>query len=506
MELTHSKGLLEVIKGGSMQKDVIIALDFPSRKEALAFLDLFEAEERKPFVKVGMELFYKEGPDIIREIKGRGHKIFLDLKLHDIPNTVEHAMSNLAFLGVDMVNVHAQGTIEMMKAAKRGLDAGYKKYCEDDNYGLVDKDRPVLIAVTQLTSTSEEDMQNDLLIEKSMAETVLHYGENAKKAGLDGVVCSPHEAEIIHQKCGESFLTVTPGIRFEGAKKDDQVRITTPEKAKEIGCDFIVVGRPITKYEDPVKAYKRCLKDFGIELDDECIDTGKTSKCDEFIDDENVDSECKTLEGISSEVAKGLLEIKAVFLRPEEPFTWASGIKSPIYCDNRLILTAPHVRDIVEDALAQTIEKEFPDCEVLMGTATAGIAHAAIVGEILNLPMGYVRGSAKDHGRTNRIEGRLEKGSKVVVIEDLISTGGSSIETVEALREAGAEVLGVMSIFTYKMKKSIERFAESKVKAVSLADLDSLVDVAAKVGYISDDDVAKILRFRDNPSDESWMK
>lgn len=506
MELTHSKGLLEVIKGGSMQKDVIIALDFPSRKEALAFLDLFEAEERKPFVKVGMELFYKEGPDIIREIKGRGHKIFLDLKLHDIPNTVEHAMSNLAFLGVDMVNVHAQGTIEMMKAAKRGLDAGYKKYCEDDNYGLGDKDRPVLIAVTQLTSTSEEDMQNDLLIEKSMAETVLHYGENAKKAGLDGVVCSPHEAEIIHQKCGESFLTVTPGIRFEGAKKDDQVRITTPEKAKEIGCDFIVVGRPITKYEDPVKAYKRCLKDFGIELDDECIDTGKTSKCDEFIDDENVDSECKTLEGISSEVAKGLLEIKAVFLRPEEPFTWASGIKSPIYCDNRLILTAPHVRDIVEDALAQTIEKEFPDCEVLMGTATAGIAHAAIVGEILNLPMGYVRGSAKDHGRTNRIEGRLEKGSKVVVIEDLISTGGSSIETVEALREAGAEVLGVMSIFTYKMKKSIERFAESKVKAVSLADLDSLVDVAAKVGYISDDDVAKILRFRDNPSDESWMK
>ena len=164
------------------------------------------------------------------------------------------------------------------------------------------------------------------------------------------------------------------------------------------------------------------------------------------------------------------------------------------------------MRDIVEDALAQTIEKEFPDCEVLMGTATAGIAHAAIVGELLNLPMGYVRGSAKDHGRTNRIEGRLEKGSKVVVIEDLISTGGSSIETVEALREAGAEVLGVMSIFTYKMKKSVERFAESKVKAVSLADLDSLVDVAAEGGYINDDDVAKILRFRDNPSDESWMK
>lgn len=488
-----------------MQRDVIIALDFPSRKEALGFLDLFENQERKPFVKVGMELFYREGPDIIREIKKRGHKIFLDLKLHDIPNTVEHAMSNLTFLGVDMVNVHAQGTIEMMKAAKKGFDAGFERYCEENNSGLGNNAKPILIAVTQLTSTSEEDMKRDLLIEKSMAETVLHYGENAKKAGLDGVVCSPHEADIIHRKCGEGFLTVTPGIRFEGAKKDDQVRITSPERAKEIGCDFIVVGRPITKSDDPVKSYKRCLKDFGIELDDECIDTEKTGKCNEFLD-ENVDSECKTLEGISSEVAKGLLEIKAVFLRPEEPFTWASGIKSPIYCDNRLILTAPHVRDLVEDALAQTIEKEFPDCEVLMGTATAGIAHAAIVAELLNLPMGYVRGSAKDHGRTNRIEGRLEKGSKVVVIEDLISTGGSSIETVEALREAGAEVLGVMSIFTYKMKKSVERFAESKVKAVSLADLDSLVDVAAEGGYINDDDVAKILRFRDNPSDESWMK
>lgn len=485
-----------------MHKDVIIALDFPSRKEALSFLDLFENEARKPFVKVGMELFYREGPDIIREIKARGHKIFLDLKLHDIPNTVEHAMSNLASLGVDMVNVHAQGTIEMMKAAKRGLEAGYENYsknsnsCENRN-----ESRPVLIAVTQLTSTSEQDMQKDLLIDRTMAETVLHYGKNAKKAGLDGVVCSPHEAEIIHDKCGKAFLTVTPGIRFEGAKKDDQVRITTPERAKEIGCDFIVVGRPITKSDDPVKAYKRCLEDFGIKHEENDSRSGKNSNCDgKFVDED------KIFGSISSEVAKGLLEIQAVFLRPEEPFTWASGIKSPIYCDNRLILTAPHVRDIVEDALAQTVEKEFPDCEVLMGTATAGIAHAAIVGEILDLPMGYVRGSAKDHGRTNRIEGKLEKGAKVVVIEDLISTGGSSIETVEALREAGAEVLGVLSIFTYKMKKSMERFAASQVKPVSLTDLDHLVEVAAKGGYIDEKDADRILKFRDNPSDESWMK
>lgn len=485
-----------------MQRDVIIALDFSNRKDALDFLDLFENEARKPFVKVGMELFYREGPDIVREIKARGHKIFLDLKLHDIPNTVEHAMLNLASLGVDMVNVHAQGTIEMMRAAKRGLDAGFEKYiCDCECSDNEKQSRPVLIAVTQLTSTSEQDMQRDLLIEKSMAETVLHYGGNAKKAGLDGVVCSPHEAEIIHKKCGQTFLTVTPGIRFEGAKKDDQVRITTPEKAKEIGCDFIVVGRPITKSEDPVKSYKKCLLDFGIKLDEDSLQSSQIAKSSK-----NIESVRESLEDISRKVAKGLLEIKAVFLRPEEPFTWASGIKSPIYCDNRLILTAPSVREIVEDALAQKIEKEFPDCEVLMGTATAGIAHAAIVGEILDLPMGYVRGSAKDHGRANRIEGRLKKGAKVVVIEDLISTGGSSIETVEALRDAGADVLGVMSIFTYKMKKSVERFEESKVKSVSLVDLDSLVEVAVKDNYINENDAAKILRFRDNPSDESWMK
>lgn len=190
-------------------------------------------------------------------------------------------MSNLASLGVDMVNVHAQGTIEMMKAARRGLDAGYEKYADKSNScENGDESRPVLIAVTQLTSTSEQDMHKDLLIERTMAETVLHYGENAKKAGLDGVVCSPHEAEIIHAKCGKTFLTVTPGIRFEGAQKDDQVRITTPERAKEIGCDFIVVGRPITKSDDPVKAYKMCLEDFGIKLDEKLSQSGKNSNCD----------------------------------------------------------------------------------------------------------------------------------------------------------------------------------------------------------------------------------
>lgn len=203
-------------------------------------------------------------------------------------------------------------------------------------------------------------------------------------------------------------------------------------------------------------------------------------------------------------IAKDLLSIGAVFLRPEEPFTWASGIKSPVYCDNRLTLTAPEVRNHVENALADTIRSEYPECEVLMGTSTAGIAHAAITAHILGLPMGYVRSGAKDHGRNNQIEGKLEKGQKVVVVEDLISTGGSVIEVVNVLREAGAEVLGVVSIFTYGMKKGLDRLAEANVKNISLSDFDAVAEVAAKEGYIKQEDIKRLIAFRNNPSDESW--
>ena len=209
---------------------------------------------------------------------------------------------------------------------------------------------------------------------------------------------------------------------------------------------------------------------------------------------------------LKKEIAKGLLSIEAVFLRPEEPFTWASGIKSPIYCDNRLTLTAPDVRTMVEHGLIQVVQENYPDCEVLMGTSTAGIAHAAIVGHLMDLPMGYVRSSAKDHGRTNQIEGKLLPGQKVVVIEDLISTAGSAIDCVKVLREAGAEVLGIASIFTYGMKKGLDRLAENDVKNVSLCNLDALVEVAAETGYIKAEDKERILKFRDNPSDEGWMR
>ena len=232
-----------------MKKDVIIACDFPDRESTLAFLDRFQGN-RKPFVKIGMELFYGAGPDIVREIKARGHRIFLDLKLHDIPNTVRKAMKVLSALDVDMVNVHAAGTVAMMKAALEGLTRA-------------DGTRPLLIAVTQLTSTAEETMQKELLIGASINDTIVRYAQNAREAGLDGVVCSPLEAAMVKEACGETFLTVTPGIRFADAAADDQVRITTPARAREIGSDYIVVGRPITAAEDPVAAYERCMKEFA---------------------------------------------------------------------------------------------------------------------------------------------------------------------------------------------------------------------------------------------------
>ncbi|MGM9817533.1 MAG: orotidine-5'-phosphate decarboxylase [Paludibacteraceae bacterium] len=230
-----------------MAKDVIIACDFSSKEQTLAFLEKFT--DRKPFVKIGMELFYAEGPDIVREIKKRGHKIFLDLKLHDIPNTVKKVMAVLSRLDVDMCNLHAAGTIAMMEAACEGLTRA-------------DGTRPILLAVTQLTSTSEERMHEDLLIEGKIGDVVVHYAQNAKKAGLDGVVCSPLEAGMVKAACGKEFLTVTPGIRFADGAVGDQVRVTTPAQAREIGTDFIVVGRPITAAEDPVAAYKRCLEEF----------------------------------------------------------------------------------------------------------------------------------------------------------------------------------------------------------------------------------------------------
>ena len=230
-----------------MGKDVIVACDFSSKEQVFAFLDKFTG--RKPFVKIGMELYYAEGPEIVRQIKARGHKIFLDLKLHDIPNTVKKAMAVLSGLDVDMCNVHAAGTSAMMQAALEGLTRP-------------DGSRPLLIAVTQLTSTDEDSMKRELLIDRPLDQVVMSYAQTAKEAGLDGVVCSPLEAGKVHQACGDGFITVTPGVRFADGDVGDQKRVTTPEKARELGSDYIVVGRPITAAADPVAAYERCVKEF----------------------------------------------------------------------------------------------------------------------------------------------------------------------------------------------------------------------------------------------------
>ena len=445
-----------------MGKDVIIACDFASAEQVYSFLEKFG--DKKPFVKIGMELYYAEGPAIVRELKARGHKIFLDLKLHDIPNTVKKSMAVLRDFDVDICNIHAAGTRAMMEAALEGLTRP-------------DGTRPKLIAVTQLTSTDQQSMERDILINEPIENVVLHYALTAKSVGLDGVVCSPMEAGKVHEVCGDKFLTVTPGVRFAESCKGDQKRVMTPAEAKRVGSDYIVVGRPITAAEDPVAAYERCVEEF--------VGNGR--------------------EKTEKRIAKDLLRIGAVFFRPEEPFIWASGIKSPVYCDNRLTLTAPNVRNDVENGLAALIKTEYPDVEVLMGTSTAGIAHAAIVGHLLGLPMGYVRSGAKDHGRQNQIEGKLEAGQKVVVVEDLISTAGSCIEVVNVLREAGAEVLGIVSIFTYGMKKGLERLAEANVKNTSLTNFDVIAQVAADEGYIKPEDVARLIAFRNNPSDESWI-
>ena len=232
-----------------MGKDVIIACDFSGREAVFSFLDKFSGEARKPYVKIGMELFYSAGPDIVREIKRRGHRIFLDLKLCDIPNTVKKSMAVLRDLDIDMTNLHAFGTIEMMKAAVEGLTRP-------------DGTRPLLIAVTQLTSTSEQRMKDELLIDRPLTEVVMHYAKNAREAGLDGVVCSPLESPVVHESCGADFITVTPGVRFAEGPSGDQARVTTPTRAKELGSDFIVVGRPITASDDPVAAYRKCCEEF----------------------------------------------------------------------------------------------------------------------------------------------------------------------------------------------------------------------------------------------------
>ncbi len=441
----------------------IIALDFSTWQEVEDFL-LFFPEEEKLFVKIGMELFYQEGPEIVRYLKDAGHDVFLDLKLHDIPNTVEKAMRGLAKLGVDVTCVHAAGGIRMMEAAMRGLEEGTPEGGK----------RPLLLAITQLTSTSEEEMHADQLIEVPLEKSVIHYANCAKKAGLDGVVSSACEVEAIKETAGDEFVCLTPGIRPEGTVVGDQTRVVTPSQAREIGSTFIVVGRPITQATDPYEAYRAIQTEWS-----------------------------QPKMNVEQSIAKDLLEIEAVFLNPSNPFTWASGIKSPIYCDNRITMSYPKVRKEIAKGLARKIKEAFPEVQVIAGTATAGIPHAAWVAEILDLPMVYIRSKAKDHGKGNQIEGRIVEGQKMVVIEDLISTGGSVLEAAEAAKREGAAILGVAAIFTYELPKGKANFEKAEIPLMTLTNYSVLIEAALEDRYIDEQELTLLKEWKKDP--ENWQ-
>lgn len=441
----------------------IIALDFSTWQEVEDFLRFFP-EEEKLFVKIGMELFYQEGPEIVRYLKDAGHDVFLDLKLHDIPNTVEKAIRGLAKLGVDVTCVHAAGGIRMMEAAMRGLEEGTPEGGK----------RPLLLAITQLTSTSEEEMHADQLIEVPLEKSVIHYANCAKKAGLDGVVSSAWEVEAIKETAGDEFVCLTPGIRPEGTVAGDQTRVVTPSQAREIGSTFIVVGRPITQATDPYEAYRTIQTEWS-----------------------------QPKMNVEQSIAKDLLEIEAVFLNPSDPFTWASGIKSPIYCDNRITMSYPKVRKEIAKGLASKIKEAFPEVQVIAGTATAGIPHAAWVAEILDLPMVYIRSKAKDHGKGNQIEGRIVEGQKMVVIEDLISTGGSVLEAAEAAKREGADILGVAAIFTYELPKGKANFEKAEIPLMTLTNYSVLIEAALEDRYIDEQELTLLKEWKKDP--ENWQ-
>lgn len=441
----------------------IIALDFSTWQEVEDFLRFFP-EEEKLFVKIGMELFYQEGPEIVRYLKDAGHDVFLDLKLHDIPNTVEKAMRGLAKLGIDVTCVHAAGGIRMMEAAMRGLEEGTPEGGK----------RPLLLAITQLTSTSEEEMHADQLIEVPLEKSVIHYANCAKKAGLDGVVSSAWEVEAIKETAGDEFVCLTPGIRPEGTVAGDQTRVVTPSQAREIGSTFIVVGRPITQATDPYEAYRAIQTEWS-----------------------------QPKMNVEQSIAKDLLEIEAVFLNPSDPFTWASGIKSPIYCDNRITMSYPKVRKEIAKGLASKIKEAFPEVQVIAGTATAGIPHAAWVAEILDLPMVYIRSKAKDHGKGNQIEGRIVEGQKMVVIEDLISTGGSVLEAAEAAKREGADILGVAAIFTYELPKGKANFEKAEIPLMTLTNYSVLIEAALEDRYIDEQELTLLKEWKKDP--ENWQ-
>lgn len=493
-----------------MGKNVIVACDFSSKEQLESFLDSIEEVDEEIYCKVGMELFDSsafDGYNAVELIKSRGHKVFLDLKLKDIPNTVYSTVKSLARYGVDMINIHADGASEMIKKAASAIDEVFEELKKEyDVAELVgDKEtasklqeklnnRPVLLGVTVLTSMTDEALQKEIGVNKTAMEQVVSLAKLCKENGCGGVVCSPQEIMAVREACGDDFVIVTPGIRFADSKKDDQNRVATPSCANIMGSDYIVVGRPITKAEDKVAAYKRCKKDFTEEV----TDAFEIENARAYI----ANLKAKVLSP-SDDTALKLLSSEAFKVNTEDPFLLKSGIGAPIYCNCRDLYKHPAEQKAIMDNLAKLVHEFYPDVEAIYGTAMSAIGYGALIAERLGLPTGFVREQAKDHGIASVIEGPIWDGIKIVQIEDLITTGESSLKPIQALKGSGANVLGVAAIVD-NFAPSV-KLIENNIEYHTLTTMGDICKYASEAGLITEDDYKKVAMYMANTTDESWM-
>ena len=448
-----------IIADNNPKDRLIVALDFNSMSEAVALID--ELGDEAVFYKVGLELFLYTKGEIIEYLANKNKKVFLDLKFHDIPNTTAMASLFAAKQNVFMFNVHTSGGKKMMEKTVEEI----KKLNKEN----------LIIGVTVLTSLSENDIKNMFTSSIALKDLAVNWAKLGKEAGLDGVVCSPKEAAIIKKECGERFRTVCPGVRPKLASVDDQERIMTPKEAIENGCDYLVVGRPITRSEDRVKACRMIVEEIA-----EGMEHNKKSK--------------------AQKIAMALLSSQAVKLNVKEPFTFVSGIKSPIYCDNRYVIGFPEYRKVIVESFVNILK--LKDFDIVAGTATAGIPWASFIAYELDKPMCYIRAEKKEHGRGRQIEGADCNGKRLILIEDLISTGGSSIKAFEAAKAEGAIGLEIISIFSYEFEKAKKNFEEANIKFSSLSNFSSLMEIAKDEKYISEDELKKALEWNKDP--ENW--
>lgn len=450
-----------MIESINPKERLIIALDFNSMNDATKLID--ELGDNAVFYKVGLELFLYTKGEIIEYLASKNKKVFLDLKFHDIPNTTAMASLFTSKQNIFMFNVHTSGGKKMMEKTVEEI----KKLNKNN----------LIIGVTILTSLSENDIKNMFSSNLNLKELAVNLAKLGKEAGLNGVVCSPNEANIIKKECGETFITVCPGVRPKWADKDDQERIMTPKEAVQNGCDYMVVGRPITKSKDRVKACKMIIEEIS-----EGIENNKKLK--------------------SLIISEALLETNAVQLNVKNPFTFVSGIKSPIYCDNRYIIGFPKYRKIIINAFIDILKNK--DFDIIAGTATAGIPWASFIANELDKPLCYIRAEKKEHGKGKQIEGAECKGKKLILIEDLISTGLSSIKAFEAAKEEGAIGLEIISIFSYEFEKANKNFENAKIKFYSLSDFSTLIKIAKDKKFISEEDFKIAVEWNKNP--EEWQK